>query len=70
MTARTITERQSDECACTPDYRLRSTAGGYSVVRANGDYAEFLDSAEADEAMQLLRSGESSEDEYEWTEAD
>ena len=53
-----------------PEYKLRSTESGYSVVRIKDDsYAEFLDSDEADEAMKLLVSGDKSEDDYEWSDA-
>ena len=54
-------------------YQVIDTASGSAVVRADGHYAEFLGAAgqmarqEADDAARLLRDGQTTEDDYEWT---
>ena len=58
----------------TEKYTLISTQSGYAVRRHDGSYAEFLDSAAADEAKAALDRGASgasgaSESDYEWTDA-
>lgn len=51
------------------EYTVRHTHSGYSVVRGDGSYAEFLGSDEAEEAAQRLAAGDASDDEYEWTDS-
>ena len=64
-------EREDCRCEKTPPYKLRSTESGYSVVREDdGAYAEFLDSGEAEEAMNSLMDGDTREDDYEWMDSD
>ena len=51
-------------------YRLQQTSSGYAVFRADGTYAEFLDSEDAEKAKNLLTTGRKSENSYYWTEKD
>jgi len=48
-------------------YTVFDTHSGWAVRRADGCYAEFLDSSEAYEAAAHLNSGEGTEDEYDWS---
>lgn len=66
MTEAWCAECESVTCTCPSRYTLVSTACGYAVRRANGDLAEFVDSDEAEKAMQRLQSGECDETEYDW----
>lgn len=57
----------------TTTYRVIDTMSGAAVVREDGTMAEFLgfgsmsSRQEAEEAAALLASGDTSEDDYEWT---
>lgn len=49
-------------------YFVDSTSSGWAVIRHDGQYAEFADSPEAEEAAERLNSGLAKESEYYWSE--
>ena len=50
-------------------YHVDSTTSGWAVRRPNGDYAEFLSRAEADEACEALNAADTDESDYDWQES-
>ena len=50
----------------TTTYKLIHTNSGYAIGRENGDYAEFIDSAEAEAALRDLDAGDTTEADYDW----
>lgn len=48
------------------EYGVIGTASGWAVRRGDSSYAEFLDSADAYEAAELLAKGERDDADYLW----
>ncbi len=48
------------------EYVVTRTASGWKVTRGDGSFAEFVDSADADEAAEMLAKGDKDDSDYEW----
>lgn len=50
------------------EYELVETASGWAVEREDGAWAEFLSRGEVNEVLAALKTGETTEADYEWQE--